>query len=243
MTGMEIVELDWRIRIAGMRLADCFAIRLFCVVWSGSVVDWTLRQRGGMRKSKRSGRPDITFVQKKYIKSHKPLAIKLTSSRIIQVSNNLHFYERRGVIIMKFMDKDDFEKQNVFGIGQENTAYAKYFIGDSFLNPLTDPKCGLFLANVTFEPGCRNNWHIHHATKGGGQMLICTAGEGWYQEEGKEPVSLEPGTVIAIPQEVKHWHGAKKDSWFSHIAVEIPGENTSNEWCEPVTDEEYNRLG
>lgn len=144
---------------------------------------------------------------------------------------------------MKFMDKDDFEKQNVFGTGQANTAYAKYFIGDSFLNPLTDPKCGLFLANVTFEPGCRNNWHIHHATKGGGQMLICTAGEGWYQEEGKEPVSLEPGTVIAIPPEVKHWHGAKKDSWFSHIAAEIPGENTSNEWCEPVTDEEYNRYG
>lgn len=131
---------------------------------------------------------------------------------------------------MKFMDKDDFEKQNVFGTGQANTAYAKYFIGDSFLNPLTDPKCGLFLANVTFEPGCRNNWHIHHATKGGGQMLICTAGEGWYQEEGKEPVSLVPGTVIAIPPEVKHWHGAKKDSWFSHIAAEIPGENTSNEW-------------
>ena len=127
---------------------------------------------------------------------------------------------------MKFMDKDDFEKQNVFGTGQANTAYAKYFIGDSFLNPLTDPKCGLFLANVTFEPGCRNNWHIHHATKGGGQMLICTAGEGWYQEEGKEPVSLAPGTVIAIPPEVKHWHGAKKDSWFSHIAAEIPGENT-----------------
>lgn len=90
---------------------------------------------------------------------------------------------------------------------------------------------------------CRNNWHIHHVTKGGGQMLICTAGDGWYQEEGKEPVSLEPGTVIAIPPEVKHWHGAKKDSWFSHIAAEIPGENTSNEWCEPVTDEEYNRLG
>lgn len=90
---------------------------------------------------------------------------------------------------------------------------------------------------------CSNNWHIHHATKGGGQMLICTAGEGWYQEEGKEPVSLVPGTVIAIPPEVKHWHGAKKDSWFSHIAAEIPGENTSNEWCEPVTDEEYNRLG
>ena len=95
---------------------------------------------------------------------------------------------------------------------------------------------------VTFEPGCRNNWHIHHATKGGGQILICVAGEGWYQEFGKEPVSLIPGKVITIPANVKHWHGAKKDSWFSHIAVEVPGEDTSNEWCEQVSDEEYNRL-
>ena len=100
----------------------------------------------------------------------------------------------------------------------------------------------MLLANVTFEPGCRNNWHIHHATKGGGQLLICTAGEGWYQEEGKEAVSLAPGTVITIPADVKHWHGAKIDSWFSHIAVEVPGENTRNEWCEPVTDEEYAKL-
>ena len=89
---------------------------------------------------------------------------------------------------------------------------------------------------------CRNNWHIHHADKGGGQLLICTAGEGWYQEEGKEAVSLVPGTVITIPPEVKHWHGAKKDSWFSHIAVEVPGENTSNEWCEAVSDEDYSKL-
>ena len=139
-------------------------------------------------------------------------------------------------------NREEFEKQNVFGTGNANTAFAQYFIGDSFLNPLTDTKTGLFLANVTFEPGCRNNWHIHHATKGGGQLLICTAGEGWYQEEGKEAVSLVPGTVITIPAEVKHWHGAKKDSWFSHIAVEVPGENCSNEWCEPVTDEEYNKL-
>lgn len=90
---------------------------------------------------------------------------------------------------------------------------------------------------------CRNNWRIHHAKSGGGQLLICTAGEGWYQEEGKEPVSLTPGKVIVIPAEVKHWHGAKKDSWFSHIATEMPGEECSNEWCEPVTDEEYNKLG
>ena len=129
-----------------------------------------------------------------------------------------------------------------FGTGAANTAYAKFFIGRSFLNPLTDPKTGLFLANVTFEPGCRNNWHIHHAAKGGGQLLVCTAGEGWYQEEGKPAVSLTPGTVITIPANVKHWHGAKADSWFSHIAVEVPGEDCSNEWCEPVTDEEYAKL-
>ena len=96
--------------------------------------------------------------------------------------------------------------------------------------------------NVTFESACRNNWHIHHAKKGGGQILICVAGEGWYQEEGKEARSLAVGDVVEIPPNVKHWHGAKKDSWFSHLAVEVPGEETSNEWCEPVTDEAYGKL-
>ena len=144
---------------------------------------------------------------------------------------------------MKTTNKEEFEKQNVFGMGNANTAYAQYFSGESFLIPLILPYTGGFRANVTFEPGCRNNWHIHHATKGGGQLLVCTAGEGWYQEEEKEAVSLVPGTVITIPAEVKHWHGAKKDSWFSHIAVEVPGENCSNEWCEPVSDEEYGKLG
>lgn len=144
---------------------------------------------------------------------------------------------------MKILDKEQFEKANIFGKGKFNEAYAEYFIGNSFLNFLMEPgSSSVFLANVTFEPGCRNNWHIHHADKGGGQLLICTAGEGWYQEEGKEPVELKEGMVIVIPSEVKHWHGAKADSWFSHIAVEVPGENTSNEWCEPVTDEEYNKL-
>ena len=95
---------------------------------------------------------------------------------------------------------------------------------------------------MTFEPGCRNNWHIHHAKQGGGQIFICTAGEGWYQEEGKPVQSLQPGDVVEIPAEVKHWHGAKKDSWFSHLAIECPGEETSNEWCEPVTDEQYDQL-
>ena len=104
-------------------------------------------------------------------------------------------------------------------------------------------EAAVFMANVTFGPGCRNNWHIHHAAKGGGQMLICTAGEGWYQEEGKEAVSLEPGMVITIPAGVKHWHGAKADSWFSHISVEVPGEETRNEWLEAVDDEAYGKLG
>jgi quercetin dioxygenase-like cupin family protein len=144
---------------------------------------------------------------------------------------------------MKYMNKEEFEKANMFGTGVPNEMFAQYFIGDSFLNPLTKPgEAPVFLANVTFEPGCRNNWHIHHAESGGGQMLICTAGEGWYQEEGKEAVSLHEGSFIYIPPEVKHWHGAKADSWFSHIALEIPGENTQNEWLEPVSDEEFSKL-
>lgn len=144
---------------------------------------------------------------------------------------------------MKTTDKKVFDQENVFGLGTDNVNYAKYFIGNSYLSLLGKSADGkVSLCNVTFEPGCRNNWHIHHAKNGGGQMLICTAGEGWYQEEGKEPVSLVPGTVISIAPEVKHWHGAKKDSWFSHISVEIPGEETSNQWCEPVADDYYNAL-
>ncbi len=144
---------------------------------------------------------------------------------------------------MKTMEKEVFDKENVFGLGKENTAYAQYFVGNSYLNPLTVPgQCPVFLANVTFEPGCRNNWHIHKAKSGGGQLLICTAGEGWYQEEGKEAIRLIPGTVVTIPANVKHWHGAKKDSWFSHIAVEVPGEDTSNEWLEAVSDAVYENL-
>ncbi len=114
------------------------------------------------------------------------------------------------------VNKELFEKENVFGLGTPNDAFAQYFIGQSYLNPLTDPKkTNVFLANVTFEPGCRNNWHIHHAKSGGGQLLICTAGYGWYQEEGKEAQSLKPGDVVTIPANVKHWHGAKKDSCLS----------------------------
>lgn len=129
-----------------------------------------------------------------------------------------------------------------FGLGEFNEAYAEYFIGKSYLNPLTEGKTILGLSNVTFEPACRNNWHIHHAESGGGQILICVDGEGWYQEEGQPAQSLKKGDVVEIPPEVKHWHGAKKDSWFSHIAIGVPGEGLSNEWCEPVSDEEYDKL-
>ena len=141
------------------------------------------------------------------------------------------------------MTKEEFNQIDAFGIGGPNTAFAQYFVGESFLKPLTDMKAGeIPIFNVTFEPGCRNNWHIHHASKGGGQVLICTAGSGWYQEWGKPPVSLEAGKVIVIPANVKHWHGAKKDSWFSHITFEPSGEGTSNEWLEKVSDEEYEAL-
>lgn len=131
----------------------------------------------------------------------------------------------------------------MFGMGEPNTAYAKYFIGNSYLKPLTKPgESVVSIANVTFEPKCRNNWHIHKSTSGGGQILVCVEGEGYYQEEGKTAQKLHPGDVVVIPANVKHWHGATADSWFSHLAVEVPGENTSNEWLEPVSDEEYQKL-
>lgn len=137
------------------------------------------------------------------------------------------------------MSKNAFD--SIFPRGETNEEFARYFAGQSYLSPLTtDP---IAIANVTFEPGCRNNWHIHHASRGGGQILLCTAGSGWYQAEGEPPVSLEPGSVVNnIPANLKHWHGAKADSWFSHLAVAVPGEDTSNEWCDPVTDEYYDTL-
>ncbi len=125
----------------------------------------------------------------------------------------------------------------IFGLGEENTAYNKYFIGKSYLKPLTSE--GVSSSNVTFEPGCRNNWHIHHK---GGQILLVTAGRGYYQEEGKPAQELHPGDVVNIPAEVKHWHGAAKDSWFSHIAIAVPAEGATTEWLEPVGDAEYSKL-
>ena len=132
------------------------------------------------------------------------------------------------------------EEMSVFPIGNENTAFADYFIGKSYLNMLSTEQVSI--GNVTFEPGCRNNWHIHHAEKGGGQMLLVTAGEGWYQEWGKPARKLKAGDVVHIPVEVKHWHGAAKDSAFQHLAIEVPGEKCRTEWCGPVSDEEYNEL-
>ena len=135
---------------------------------------------------------------------------------------------------------DEKEKAGLFGLGQTNDAYAQYFVGQSYLNLLTKDR--LVTANVTFEPGCRNNWHIHHAKSGGGQILVCVAGCGYYQEWGKPARELRPGDVVNIPVGVKHWHGAAPDSWFSHLAVEVPGENCRSRWCEPVSEEEYRKL-
>lgn len=129
------------------------------------------------------------------------------------------------------------ESQMVFPIGAPNDAFAKYFIGQSYLAPVSTAQVGIY--NVTFEPGCRNNWHIHHAQSGGGQILICVAGRGFYQEAGKPAQALHPGDVVNIPAGVKHWHGAAPDSWFSHLAVEVPGTETANEWLEAVNDAEY----
>ena len=134
-------------------------------------------------------------------------------------------------------EKAAFQRQMIFPIGEPNTAYEKYFIGKSYLAQISDSQ--IPFANVTFEPGCRNNWHIHKAEKGGGQMLVGVAGRGWYQEEGKPAVEILPGTVIHIPANVKHWHGAAKDSWFAHLAFAVPGEESENVWLEPVTDEQY----
>lgn len=134
-------------------------------------------------------------------------------------------------------EKEKYAQTLMFPIGEPNAAYAKYFVGNSYLAPIV--KDGVRVSNVTFEPGCRNNWHIHHATKGGGQTLICVGGNGFYQEWGKAPIALKPGDSVYIPANVKHWHGAAPDSWFSHLAFEVPGENTSNEWLEPVSDEDY----
>ena len=137
------------------------------------------------------------------------------------------------------MSKEMYQRELFFPIGEPNP-YGDYFIGQSYLDQVSKEQLSVF--NVTFEPACRNNWHIHHATSGGGQMLICVGGRGYYQEWGKEARELHAGDIVNIPANIKHWHGAAPDSWFSHLAIEIEGENGSTEWCEAVSDEEYNKL-
>ena len=137
-------------------------------------------------------------------------------------------------------EKEKYQNSIFFPIGESNDAFAKYFVGQSYLSPVSTEQVPIY--NVTFEPGCRNNWHIHKAENGGGQMLICVGGRGYYQEWGKEAVEMTPGSVVNIPAGVKHLHGAAPDSWFSHLAAEIPGTDAANEWCEPVSEEEYGKL-
>ena len=139
-----------------------------------------------------------------------------------------------------YSEKDKYAQTIMFPIGEANTAYAKYFVGNSYLAPVSTKQ--IKISNVTFEPKCRNNWHIHHAKTGGGQMLIVVGGRGYYQEWGKDAQELNPGDIVNIPANVKHWHGAAPDSWFSHLAIEIEGTETSNEWLEPVAAEDYNKL-
>jgi len=138
------------------------------------------------------------------------------------------------------MKQRNIPQLSVFPSRTPNGGFAQYFTGQSYLDVLSTEQ--VFVGNVTFEPACRNNWHIHHADEGGGQMLLVTAGRGWYQEQGKPARELHPGDVVNIPANVKHWHGAARDTWFQHLAIEIPGVSTANEWCEPVSDEEYEAL-
>ena len=152
----------------------------------------------------------------------------------IQIGKNTGLSDAQ---VNEILDLTKYSRSGAFAIGEKNTAYAKYFIGQSYLQPLTSE--GVGVANVTFKPGCRNNWHIHHK---GGQILLVTAGRGYYQEWGKPAQELKPGDVVNIPPEVKHWHGAAKDSWFAHVAIAVPAEGSSNEWLEEVTDEEYAKL-
>ena len=185
------------------------------------------------------------------LKSHFELGKKhgVTKEEAVEIVTQIAFYSGWAKAWSAFPlieeiygnDNTKVEHGGAFGIGEPNVNFAQYFIGNSYLKPLAKTE-NLFIANVTFEPGCRNNWHIHKATNGGGQILICVDGEGWYQEEGKTARSLNVGDVVTVPANVKHWHGAKKDKWFSHLSVEVPGENTSNEWLEPVSDEQYNKL-
>ena len=168
----------------------------------------------------------------------------VSKTEIVEVITQLAFYAGWPnawavfpMVKKVYQDEKEILGDSLFGRGEPNVAFANYFTGKSYLKTLNTKNIGIY--NVTFEPKCRNNWHIHHK---GGQILLCTDGEGWYQEEGKQAIKLTPGSVVYIPAEVKHWHGASKDAWFTHLAIEIPADYATNEWCEPVDDETYNML-
>lgn len=176
----------------------------------------------------------------------------ITKDEIAEIVTHAAFYAgwpkawaafRMAKEIWKEDDCDDgmsaHAKRCPFPIGTPNEQYAQYFSGRSFLAPVSVKQVGVY--NVTFEPGCRNNWHIHEAEEGGGQILVCVAGEGMYQEWGKDALLMKEGDVVNIPAGVKHWHGATKDGWFSHLAIEVPGKNTQNVWLEPVSDDDYDK--
>lgn len=216
---------------------------LFGEVWSGDALSLKMRSVITVSALVSKGMLDTSF--RYHLQSAKKNGV--TKQEMAELLTQLGFYAGwpnawAAFRMAKEVYAEDAKTGGMFGLGEPNTAYAKYFIGNSYIKPLTNAKETVFMANVTFEPGCRNNWHIHHASKGGGQILLCVDGIGWYQEWGKEARRLLPGDVVTIPAEVKHWHGAAKDSWFSHIAVEVPGENCSNEWLESVDDAAYLEL-
>ena len=166
--------------------------------------------------------------------------ILLLTLAILFATSNLCFALNFNKKENKMHTLEEYQKTIMFPIGNKNDAYAKYFIGQSYISPISTEQVKMY--NVTFEPKCRNNWHRHKAKTGGGQILIAIGGRGYYQEWGREPVEMKAGDVINIPANVKHWHGASQNSWFSHIAIEVEGIETSNEWLEAVSDEEYNKL-
>ena len=216
---------------------------LFGEVWSGDGLSLKTRSILTITALVSKGLIDSSFAY--HLQTAKKNGV--TKAELADILTHLAFYAGwpnawAAFRMAKEVYADDCAYGGIFGLGEPNTAYAKYFTGNSYLKPLTNPKETVFMANVTFEPKCRNNWHIHKAEQGGGQILLCTNGQGWYREWGKPARKLSEGDVVFIPAGVKHWHGATKDGWFSHIAVECPGVNTSNEWLEPVTDEEYDKL-
>lgn len=213
---------------------------LFGEVWSSDALSLKTRSMLTITTLVAKGLVDSSFQY--HLKTAKTNGV--TKSEIAELLTHVAFYAGwpnawAAFRMAKEIYSDYGTYGGIFGLGEPNTTYAKYFIGNSYLKPLTDPKETVFMANVTFEPKCRNNWHIHKTEQGGGQILLCTDGQGWYQEWEKPARKLIAGDVVYIPAGIKHWHGAAANSWFSHIAVECPGVNTSTEWLEPVTDGQY----